>query len=233
MKSLRLRFELKNLQNYLARYLGTAALMLASNAAPAIAAPAQVEVIVFSYKENIVNDDEWFARRFEKINVERPSLSELENKPKPSESTQDKNRNTDHPYPVPPTQLNNIAERIDKHPDMELLTHLSWVQEPNPKSITRPVYLDVEFDNSAIFSDLILSGTAMLYEVQLLLQFEIDATLKSQPDEVTDTAYYSQPVSLIETGPSYRIFERRRVQIDETHYLDHPKFGVIFTVVRP
>ena len=208
--------------------------MLASNAAPAIAAPAQVEVIVFSYKENIVNDDEWFARRFEKINVEQTEFVRIgRTNRNQANQLQDKNRNTDHPYPVPPTQLNNIAERIDKHPDMELLTHLSWVQEPNPKSITRPVYLDVEFDNSAIFSDLILSGTAMLYEVQLLLQFEIDATLKSQPDEVTDTAYYSQPVSLIETGPSYRIFERRRVQIDETHYLDHPKFGVIFTVVRP
>jgi len=33
-------------------------------------------------------------------------------------------------------------------------------------------------------------------------------------------------------GLTYRITERRRVKFDEIHYIDHPRFGVLFTISR-
>ncbi len=212
-------------------------LWLSVFATPLYAAPAQVELIVFAYSDNIVNDDEWFTQRHELIRIDQPEYlpfqDESEVQPGSVQEHSELDQQIIDPHPVAPTQLNNIAKRIAQSPDMELLTHLSWIQEPNPKIMTMPVYLDLEFEESSLFSDLTLSGTAMLYEVQLLLQFELDATFKPLPDTVVDTAYLPQPVSLVESGPSHSIFERRRVQIDEVHYMDHPKFGAVFTVVRP
>ena len=197
---------------------------------PLHAAPAQVELIVFAYNRNLAQDDEWFVAQFEKIQVDEHTYFDLE---EDLDLPQQQDASTMHPYPVPPTQLNNIAKRIDENPDLELLTHLSWIQEPNPKRMTKPVHLDLKFDDSSIFSDLILSGYASLYEVQLLLQFEFNATFKPQPDTTIDTANLPQSVSLVENGPEYKIFERRRVLIDELHYIDHPRFGAVFKVTRP
>lgn len=44
----------------------------------------------------------------------------------------------------------------------------------------------------------------------------------------------NQSVTLENAGPgaTYRINERRRVKFKEIHYIDHPKFGVLLTLIR-
>jgi len=40
------------------------------------------------------------------------------------------------------------------------------------------------------------------------------------------------PGAATRTGLTWRISERRRVKFNEIHYIDHPKFGVLFTISR-
>ena len=175
-------------------------LLLTSITSPLLAAPVHVEIIVFKYHRDVVKDSEWFLESFEKIEVDK-----LEFEDEPVEEIPDDLK----PQPTPPTQLLDIASKIAQNPDLDILTHISWVQEPNPRPISYPVYLDVEFEETSIFPELTLSGTAFLYEIQLLMQLELDAVYKPVRDEIIDTVQLPEQVFRKKSGPEYRIFERR------------------------
>jgi hypothetical protein len=35
-----------------------------------------------------------------------------------------------------------------------------------------------------------------------------------------------------DTAPRYRLTEHRRIKLQEVHYLDHPKFGVLVRITQ-
>ena len=191
------------------------------------ASPMHIEVIVFANNSSSVKDSEWFQQPGTFIKVdefETPTEDNFTSNDNPTSSAQ--------PIPVQATRLTKFAKLLENDPDYELLNFLSWTQEPVRKSRTIPVSLDIEHSELQIVPQYLLSGEILVYEVQQLLQFEIDAIYNPIPDISKETVYLPESVTLYERKTRFRLNERRRVQIDEVHYFDHPKFGVIFTTSR-
>lgn len=190
------------------------------------AAPVHIEVIVFAHGDGSSKNPEWFLKPSETIVVEDINLtSGVDLEPDSvSEET---------PRPVASIELTNVAKALDEHPNYTILNYLSWVQEPVRKNHTIPVSLDVEHSEISLTPQLLLSGEISLYEVQLILQLEIDATYSPTLAVEQGTVYLPKPVTLYSKGTEYKLNERRQVQIGDLHYFDHPKFGVIFYMVRP
>ncbi len=190
------------------------------------AAPVHIEVIVFAHTGTKHQSTEWFERESERIVVEPVELDV-------PTTAEPEVEGPEQPIPVQSKELTNIAKILEEHPDYELLNYLSWVQEPVRKRDTISVSLDIEHPDSFIIPQLLLSGEISLYEVQQLLQTEINATYSPQPRVIQDTVYLPEAVTLYSVPPEYRLEDRRQVKIGELHYFDHPKFGVIFYMVRP
>ncbi len=191
------------------------------------AAPAHIEVVVFAIKNLPIADDEWYSRPAEQIRVQILDPLDFQFNKNNTYSEGD-------PNPVPATSLVQFAKNIDKHANYELLEHFSWIQEPEPKSKTKTVSLNIEHPSTiSIDQQFQLKGEASLYEVAQLMFFEIDVTYKPNLDQLKESVYHSQLISLYTPSVEYRLAERRRVLINETHYFDHPKFGVVLTIKRP
>ena len=204
------------------------ACLLLGLALAAKASPVNIEVIVFANNSSSVKDSEWFQQPGTFIGVD-----EFEPPTEVNSTSNDNPTSSAQPIPVQATRLTKIAKLLENDPDYELLNYLSWTQEPVKKSRAIPVTLDIEHSNLQIVPQYLLSGEILVYEVRQLLQFEIDAIYKPIPDIGTETVYLPELVTLYEGKTRFRLNERRRVQIDEFHYFDHPKFGAIFTISRP
>ncbi|MDE0308256.1 MAG: CsiV family protein [Acidiferrobacterales bacterium] len=192
----------------------------------ASAAPVHIEAIVFAHVNKASENPEWFLKPSEEIVVdESDQLSGLVEAPDLISNQA--------PRPVQSTELTGIANILNQHPNYTILSHLSWVQEPVRRSRTVAVSLDVEHEEFSLTPNLLLSGEIALYEVQLILQVEIDATYNPTQPVEKGLVKLDKPVLLYSKGTEYTLNEKRQVRIGELHYFDHPKFGVIFYMVRP
>ncbi len=194
------------------------------------AAPVHVEVIVFANHSPSSIDGEWFASPANEIRIEIDqaldgSVDEID------DITQEPN--PDHPKPVPTSVLENIADALDSHPDLELLNYFAFVLEPIRKSKTKSVEINVEHPAVSIVPQYLLSGYVSLYEVQALLNLEFNAMYKPNPDTATDTVYLPDTLTRYRVKQEFTINEIRQAQINDIHYFDHPHFGAIVTLVRP
>ena len=198
--------------------------------APATGAPVHVEIIVFA--NNTQSDDaEWFLIPEEVIRIE-PLVDEDISEPEFTNQIQPLTSNID-PQPVQAYLLTDFAKAIEAHPNYELLNFLSWVQEPVPRSRTKPVSLDIPLNDSFLSDELLLAGEASVHEIAQLLQIEINLTYKPAADEELDLVYLPEAVKRYRPQAAFLMDERRQIHIDDIHYFDHPKFGVVFTIVRP
>ena len=102
--------------------------------------------------------------------------------------------------------LKNSFSKLVRSENYKPLMHVAWIQSVNANSFSRPVRLS----NA--------SG-------------EIRGFFRMQRGHyvhmVTDIEY--QPDSF-EESVVYRLNEKRRFKLNETHYLDHPKFGMLVRV---
>ncbi len=185
------------------------------------AATVHVEVIVFANNSMAATDLELFETAEEVIRTEAIN-----------EHHDPLTLNFDN-VPVAAKRLNRFAQALEAHSDYEILNFLSWTQEPVPRSRTTPVSLEVEYPHLAVSSQKLLDGEVALFEVQQQLQFEVNAFYKPEPDTIQDSIDLAQSIILYSSKITYQLNERRRVYINDIHYFDHPKFGVIFSIVRP
>ena len=93
--------------------------------------------------------------------------------------------------------------------------------------------LDVEHEDELAVSQYILTGEISVYEVHQILQMEVNAFYTPALNTDEETVFLPQPVTRYLKGTEYELSERRQVRIGELHYVDHPKFGVLFYMVRP
>jgi len=203
----------------------------------AFSAPVHVEVIIFA-NNTAEAESEWFPIPNEIIRVEEifdegitPLIPEEESTE--LENNQSMDLEVTGPRPVEAYVLTDLANAIDENPDFEILNYVSWIQEPVPKSQTKSISLDTPFIDSFLSAELLLAGETSVYEIAQLLQFDIQVTYKPLADTEEAVVYLPDAVKLYTPETSYLLAERRQIQINDIHYFDHPKFGVVVTIVRP
>lgn len=117
-----------------------------------------------------------------------------------------------------------------KSPPYRVLAQASWTQVAADKAATKPVAL-----HSA---DGALDGTVVFYvsrflhsEINLRWRGDMPADAPAAIRSTTDTAPANVAApARTAAAPVFYLSERRRIRTAETHYFDHPKFGVLLRV---
>lgn len=114
--------------------------------------------------------------------------------------------------------LNNTYYNLRRNSNYQPLLHVSWIQPAQSNRINRGVHLGATDQNGAEILDGILKLQRGHY-LHLIMDMEF------KPDQISSTndIHFSDPVI-------YQIKEKRRLRLNEVHYLDHPKYGVIVTI---
>ncbi len=99
--------------------------------------------------------------------------------------------------------LHGIKERLNSRPEYNTMLHAAWTQKIRSNSISTAVQLSRPGQGVDGFFRMQRSHTLHIY-----MDMEFNPA----------------------GGPVYRISEKRRIKLNETHYLDHPKFGIIVRV---
>jgi hypothetical protein len=105
--------------------------------------------------------------------------------------------------------LANAYAALSKDPVYKPVMHVAWLQTIAEGALSSPVH--IQGGEGA------LNGFVRIQRGQTL-QLMVD--LEYVPDQVGSAALI------------YRLNENRRIKLDEIHYLDHPKFGVVAKVSR-
>ena len=108
--------------------------------------------------------------------------------------------------------LHVAAEQLAKDGHYRLLTQARWQQtvDPSGKGTVKPVRISSGKDGE-------LDGTIRFYMSRYL---HLDVNLQFREAESAGSA-----------AMTYRMNEARRVKSQETHYFDHPRFGVLVRIM--
>lgn len=93
---------------------------------------------------------------------------------------------------------------LSKDPVYQPVMHVAWIQAVAEGTLSSPVHI-----RSAEGA---LNGFVRIQRGQTL---QLIADLEYAPDQANSEALV------------YRLNENRRIKLDEIHYLDHPKFGIV------
>ncbi len=187
-----------------------------------------VELIVFSYQENVAVGTELFPGD----QVELPS-EEIE-------EIVVEERVRRHPDAVglmsiylseEEFTMHDVVEQLELLDAYDPLMHVGWTQVGLPLQDTDALDLSV-FGEPPIGLD----GTFTLYlarYLHLVVDLSMDAPVEVIEIEFDDDTFYKFEDTSPREGPvRYRIDEDRIVKNGEIRYFDHPKFGVVAKVSR-
>jgi hypothetical protein len=107
--------------------------------------------------------------------------------------------------PADSIQLNNIAQRINDLQAYELVRQLVWIQTAENIEVAEPVNLALMGLDPGV-----VSGTVKFF-TRRYLHLDIDLLLQSSGADISGS---------------------KRIRLNESHYFDHPDFGVIAKVSR-
>ncbi|MEM8683974.1 MAG: CsiV family protein [Pseudomonadota bacterium] len=200
-----------------------------------------VEVIVFSYEENVSVGTErflpdepepvslmpdFFLNAVQPVPLPEPEPSPPENEA-PVEDIAEIVETTETDYLLSPTELLELADvrtSLERRSTYRPLLHAAWTQQALPEERA----LVVDLDKLAEPPDA-LSGSFTLYLsrfLHLVVDLELDhGGEPGLPIEVEWPGQAGEPLS-------YRINEDRIFRSGETRYYDHPRFGVVAKVTR-
>ncbi len=133
-------------------------------------------------------------------------------------------------------QLVEAAERLERHPQYRVLETLAWEQTLASKASALRVELpgpahggDAPVAGAQAFA---VNGFARLYRAAQP-QFELSLRYRPDPPPLSETLYVPTPYTREFIDREYVIDERRRITLDETHYIDGPGFGALVRVWQP
>ena len=187
-----------------------------------------VELIVFSYQENVAVGSELFPA--DQIEVPSAEIEEI--------VVEDRVRR--HPDAVGLTSIflseeeftmHNVVEQLELLDAYEPLMHVGWTQAGFPLQDTDAMDLSV-FGEPPVG----LNGSFTLYlarYLHLVVDLSMDAPVEVIEIEFDDDSSYQLEDMASLSGPVYyRIQEDRIVKNGEIRYFDHPMFGVVSKVSR-
>lgn len=203
---------------------------------PSLAQAAQlykVEVLVFSHENpNGVEQEYW---------PERPPLDlSASMLPRPWDGYPLSNLEE---LPQNDLRLGGDAAALSRSGNYKLLYHRGWLQSVGGKSSAREVRIKADFD------DYHLDGSLKVYRNRYLhaqprLELTSSAPMMMQqtqqferldsetvPTGVETVIPLDQLDSQMSDGPQrWRLDQSRRMRSNETHYIDHPRFGVLLRI---
>ena len=187
-----------------------------------------VELIVFSYQENVAVGTELFPA--DQIDVPTAEIEEI--------VVEDRVRR--HPDAVGLTSIflseeeltmHNVVEQLELLDAYDPLMHVGWTQAGFPLQDTDALDLSV-FGEPPVG----LNGSFTLYlarYLHLVVDLSMDAPVEVIEIEFDDDSSYQLEDMAPLNGPVYyRIQEDRIVKNGEIRYFDHPQFGVVAKVSR-
>ncbi|OGI37968.1 MAG: hypothetical protein A2140_09170 [Candidatus Muproteobacteria bacterium RBG_16_62_13] len=111
--------------------------------------------------------------------------------------------------------LGRAGTKLAKDGKHRVLVHRHWTQQGQAKSDTKPVRLQN--------GEKTLDGVARVYQISRSLYLDLNIALtveKLRLDRPDDAK-----------SPVFRLQEHRRIKLQEIHYFDHPRFGVLVRVM--
>ncbi|GAA0686542.1 peptidoglycan binding protein CsiV [Marinobacterium maritimum] len=132
--------------------------------------------------------------------------------------------------------LGGDAAALSRSGGYKLLYHRGWLQSIGGKSGAREVRIKADFD------DYQLDGSLKVYKNRFLhaqptLELTASAPLPIQqperlnPTETDSSIEVVTPVdNLTGSTDRWRMTQSRRMRSNETHYIDHPRFGVLLRI---
>ncbi len=142
----------------------------------------------------------------------------------------------DAPVFVALEQLVEAVERLERHPQYRVLEMLAWEQTLASKAGALRINLpaaardgDAPAPGTRRFA---IDGFARLYRAAQPL-FELSLRYRPDPPLPSETVYIPGPYTREFIDREYVIDERRRMTLDETHYIDGPGFGALVRVWQP
>ncbi len=133
-------------------------------------------------------------------------------------------------------QLAGDAATLSRSADYKLLYHRGWLQSIGGKSTARNVRIKADFEDYQLDGNLKIYRNRFLHAQPTL---ELTATTPyrlPQPEQPSSAAPDSavqvvNPVGEpVEDGQHWRMDQSRRMRSNETHYIDHPRFGVLLRI---
>jgi len=187
-----------------------------------------VELIVFSYQENVAVGTEQFPG--DQIELPSEEIEEIVVK----------ERVRRHPDAVglmsiylseEEFTMHDVVEQLELLDAYDPLMHVGWSQAGFPLQDTDALDLTV-FGEPPVGLD----GSFTLYlarYLHLVVDLSMDAPVEVIEIEFDDNSFYEFEDTAPREGPvRYRIEEDRIVKNGEIRYFDHPKFGVVAKVSR-
>lgn len=212
--------------------LRRAAALATLSALPALTQAAdlyKVEMLVFSHENTAGATEEYWP--------ERPPL-ELSDSlyPQPWDGYPLSNFEE---LPKNDLQLGGDAAALSRSADYKLLYHRGWLQSIGSQSRARKVHIKADFEQYQ------LDGSVRIHKQRYLhahskLELKTSGTKQimtggaaQNSSEQGSTVRTVTPVGIDTTeSQSWRMDQSRRMRSSETHYIDHPRFGVLLRI-RP
>jgi len=209
----------------------------------------QVELIIFSQNNPAYrNSEQWpIDYTLPKIEDSR-ELQRASGKPSAS---------LPEPFTLVPAeklQLTATAKRIAQASDVELISHLGWVQPGLPEDKAVAVHIhegDGETDSQARLDGTMRLSLSRYLHLQSDLAWReplnpaVNVPVEDSRDDGATHAMAQADVMPDFEGPAvtdgaaeaptyreYRLQQSRRMRSNELHYIDHPLFGIIVVVNR-
>ncbi|MCC5866932.1 MAG: hypothetical protein JJU27_00360 [Gammaproteobacteria bacterium] len=123
-------------------------------------------------------------------------------------------------------ELRGLFQRLQSRAGHRPLMHIMWLQSALPDA--EPPLVDL---GAAVLASPELSGTARLSRSRFLhLELDLEFLPTDRPQARPMPVLRDGETAIERLLPRYRLQESRRMRSQETHYFDHPAFGVIAKV---
>lgn len=129
------------------------------------------------------------------------------------------------------------VESLKKSRDYRVIGHFSWFQPIVEKDASTPIFVDSEkFKGSKIFGTLNIYKKRFLHsDFNFFLAEEVEG---SEPQELKVLLKKEAPEEYIILSKedsmklNYQLSQSRKLKSGELHYIDHPKFGIIYRIIK-
>ncbi|HIG79943.1 MAG TPA: hypothetical protein EYQ47_08210 [Cycloclasticus sp.] len=127
------------------------------------------------------------------------------------------------PLNIDQQQLHGVVTRLDKQSSYTPIVHGGWIQPLEEKSPLQAIQIVQQA------GAIQLEGTLTFHRGRYL-HLDVDLQLTEMMPATFNDSYLSSVA--LQPATIYRLKETRRIKTSDTHYFDHPRFGVIAIVEK-